>query len=188
MRKFPVFMLAVVFTFILAGCENSQPKKTADNQAVETQAPDTAVSTGRTIRPPSAQLAPDFTLTDIHGKTMKLSAYKGKVIILDFWATWCPPCKAEIPFFIELEEQYKKQGLAVLGVSLDNGVSKVKSFYNNTGMNYPVAMASPELSMLYGGIQGIPTTFIIDREGYIRDQFVGFRPKQVFEEAFLSLK
>jgi len=175
----------ILSILIFIGCENSQPKKTADNLTPGIQA--AADTSGRAIRPPSAEKAPDFSLTGIDGKPFKLSDYAGKVIILDFWATWCPPCKAEIPFFIELKNQYGNKDLVILGAAMDDP-SRVKTFYKSHGMNYPVAITSQEMGMQYGGIQGIPTTFVIDKEGYIREKFVGYRPKQVFEEAYLNLK
>jgi cytochrome c biogenesis protein CcmG/thiol:disulfide interchange protein DsbE len=188
MKKLALLLAFTLPLSLFSACENSKPKKTSDAPAAETVLETTGgAGSGSAIRPPSAEKAPDFNLTDIHGKPFRLSDYKGKVIILDFWATWCPPCKAEIPFFIELEKQYGKDGLAVLGAALDDP-GKVKNFYKAHAMNYPVAVADQELSMVYGGIQGIPTTFVIDRDGYIREKFVGYRPKQVFEDLYLSIK
>ena len=116
-----------------------------------------------------------------------MNDYKGKVIILDFWATWCPPCKAEIPFFIELQNQYGKDGLVILGAAIDDQ-NKVRTFYRQYKINYPVGMADNAMQKAYGWIRGFPTTFVIDREGNIVRKYVGFRPKQVFENDFLALK
>lgn len=132
--------------------------------------------------------APDFTLTSLDKNEIKLSNYKGKVIILDFWATWCPPCKAEIPFFIELYKKYREQGLAIIGVAISDEEYKVQAFAKNFKINYPVAMGNEKIVEDYGGIRGLPTTFIIDKEGNIREKFIGYMPKEVFEEAFLKLK
>lgn len=126
--------------------------------------------------------APDFTLPTIYGDSLSLSDYKGKAIILDFWATWCPPCVQEIPDFIELYNKYKDKGLVIIGVSLDRGsVSDVKSFCEDIGIDYPIVMGNDRVSQKYGGIRGIPTTFIIDRDGMIVNKFVGYRPPEVFE-------
>ena len=138
----------------------------------------------------AANTAPDFSLTDINGETLKLSDYAGKVIILDFWATWCPPCRTEIPFFIELQEEYGKKELAVIGIAMDDE-SKVKSFAKEFKINYPVAAVegaqSRQISTAYGGVRGLPTTFVIDKEGLIQRKYVGFRPKSVFEADYKEL-
>ena len=125
--------------------------------------------------------APDFTLEDLNGKNVKLSDFKGKVVIINFWATWCPPCKAEIPDFIELYKTYQKKGLVILGIALDNK-EKVVKFVKDNGINYPVLMGNQEVSNLYGGISGIPTSFVVDRKGIIKNVFVGLRSKEVFEQ------
>lgn len=136
----------------------------------------------------SSKSAPSFTLPDIYGKSFSSERLKGRVVILDFWATWCPPCRAEIPHFISLYNQYKGQGLEIVGVALDQGGSRtVKSFAEDFGMNYPVLIGNQEIANAYGGIRGIPTTFIIDRKGNIVEKFVGYRDKEVFESAIKEL-
>ena len=138
--------------------------------------------------PPSAEggRAPGFTLEDIHGRAVSLSDFKGKVVVLDFWATWCPPCKREIPDFIELQSRYGARGLRVVGIGLDEP-DKLKAFAEGNGMNYTVLMGTDDIAMKYGGISGIPTTFIIDRNGSIVNRFEGFRPKEVFESEITRL-
>jgi cytochrome c biogenesis protein CcmG/thiol:disulfide interchange protein DsbE len=112
--------------------------------------------------------APDFTLKDSNGTPVKLSDYKGKVVLLNFWATWCGPCAMEIPWFIEFEQQYKSQGFAVLGVSMDDeGWSAVKPYIAEHKLNYRVMLGDDSVSQLYGGLDALPTTFILDREGKI---------------------
>ncbi len=123
--------------------------------------------------------APDFTLVSIHGDTVRLSDFRGRVVILDFWATWCPPCRAEIPSFVELYKTYRDSGLVVLGVALDKP-EKVRQFYEDFHMNYPVVIGNRSLAARYGGIAGIPTTFVLDKEGRIFRKYVGYRPKEVF--------
>ncbi len=132
--------------------------------------------------------APDFTLSDIYGEKRSLSDFKGKVIILDFWATWCPPCRAEIPHFIELYKEYRDQGLEIIGVALDwNAQRVVAPFVQERGINYTVLLGKKDVTDLYGGIMSIPTTFIIDRNGGIRKRYIGYKDKEIFEKEIKKL-
>ena len=124
--------------------------------------------------------APDFSLSDINGKTVSLSAFSGKVVILDFFASWCPPCRQEIPDFIELEKAYGDKGFAMIGVALVSA-GEAKEFAGKTGINYPVLVDDGKASEIYGPIRSIPTTFIIDKAGKIVKIYIGFRKKSVFE-------
>ncbi len=133
-------------------------------------------------------VAPDFTLSSTNGKQIRLSDFRGKVVIVDFWATWCPPCKAEIPDFVKLYSEYKNDGFQMLGVSLDEGGAKnVVPFMKDHGMNYPVVFGTEEVVSAYGGIRGIPTTFVIDKKGYVRGAFEGYRQASVFENLLKQL-
>jgi peroxiredoxin len=138
--------------------------------------------------PPSSEVghAPGFTLADLNGHPVSLADFKGKVVVLDFWATWCPPCKREIPDFIELQSQYGSRGLQIVGIGLDEP-EKLKAFAISHGMNYSVLMGTDDIAMKYGGISGIPTTFIIDKSGKIVNRFEGFRSKDVFENEIRRL-
>ena len=127
--------------------------------------------------------APDFTLPELAGNSLTLSDFKGKVIILNFWATWCPPCRMEIPDFVELYEKYKDEGLLIIGVNLDGGDSRsVKQFSEKYKINYPIVLGNVKVTEDYGGIRAIPTTFVIDRNGNIREKYVGYRPRAIFED------
>jgi peroxiredoxin len=141
--------------------------------------------TGRpSLPPPSSgpgEPAPAFTLTSLEGSKVSLSDFRGKVVILDFWATWCPPCKREIPDFIVLQTKYGAQGLQILGVAVSDEESAVRKFVKDVGMNYPVVLGTPAVSSQYGGVESIPTTFVIDRDGKIRETFVGYRSVDTFE-------
>jgi len=133
-------------------------------------------------------VAPEWSLKDADGKTVHSSDFKGKVVILDFWATWCPPCKAEIPGFIALQNEYGKKGLVVVGISVDEGgAAVVKRFAQQSGMNYPVVLADEKTPRAFGGIKAIPTTFIIDREGRIVAKHLGFTEKDEFEKELKPL-
>ena len=131
--------------------------------------------------------APDFTLESINGDTIKLSDYRGKVVILDFWATWCRPCVMEIPHYKELYEAYKDSGLAIIGIALDKP-QKVVSFVDRFEVNYPIAVGDRSLAAEYGGIRAIPTTFVLDQDGRIYKKYVGYRSKEIFLQDFRDLK
>ena len=132
----------------------------------------------------SAQAAPAWALPDLNGRTVTLSSLKGKVVLLNFWATWCPPCRTEIPDLIALQKKYADDGVVVVGVSLDEtGSSAVKSFVAKNGINYPVVMGDQRTASAYGGITAIPTTFVIDRGGKVVGEIQGGADLAGFEAA-----
>jgi thiol-disulfide isomerase/thioredoxin len=132
--------------------------------------------------------APAWELKDVDGNTVRSSDFAGKVVVLDFWATWCPPCKAEIPGFVELQKQYGEKGVVFVGVALDEqGPAVVKPFMKQFGMNYPIVMGDAKIVQDFGGIAAIPTTFIIDRTGNIIARHVGYVPKATFEKEITPL-
>jgi thiol-disulfide isomerase/thioredoxin len=118
--------------------------------------------------------APAFTDKDLEDETISLADYRGRVVILNFWGTWCPPCKAEVPALERLKAEYRGE-LEIIGAAVFSSEDKVRQFYSDFQMNYPVIMGSYELMDEYGQVSAIPTTFIIDREGRIADTAVGFR-------------
>jgi len=118
--------------------------------------------------------APEFSLKDANGQTVHLADYKGKVVLLDFWATWCGPCKVEIPWFMEFEQQFKDRGFAVLGVSMDEGGwDDVKPYIQDLKINYRILLGNEEISDLYGGLDSLPTTLLIDRQGKVASVHIG---------------
>lgn len=119
------------------------------------------------------QRAPDFSLVALDGKPLRLSDYSGKVVLLDFWATWCVPCQTEVPRFIAFQKHYAQHGFQVIGISFDDSPVPVRSFYKKFKMNYPVALGSPDVAKAYGGVLGLPVTFLIDRDGTIVKQYDG---------------
>jgi len=134
------------------------------------------------------QMAPDFQVTLFNGETFELSAYRGQVVLVDFWATWCPPCIAEVPHFNELYADYRSKGFEMIGLSVDQGGARVvEPFLISRGVTYPVAMADDALVAAYGGIRGLPTAFLIDQKGRIAEKFLGYREKHVFETAIERL-
>jgi peroxiredoxin len=129
-----------------------------------------------------------LTFKDIHGKPFALSHYKGKVVLLDFWATWCPPCRKEIPGFIELYNSYQSRGLTVIGVSMDDSTSDVKKFAKRYNMNYPILLGAgrDDLGSAFGQLP-LPTAFVIGRDGRICAKHDGLTPKEQFEKEIVSL-
>ena len=122
--------------------------------------------------------APDFELKDSMGRAVKLSEYKGKVVLLNFWATWCGPCKLEIPWFVEFEQKFKDKGFAVLGVSMDeDGWDVVKPYLQRAQVNYRVLLGTDSVAQMYGGVDSLPTSFMIDKEGRIAAVHVGLVSK-----------
>jgi cytochrome c biogenesis protein CcmG/thiol:disulfide interchange protein DsbE len=136
----------------------------------------------------SDKKAADFKLKTLDGKEVKLSDYRGKIVIVDFWATWCPPCRKGIPDLISLQEEFKKN-LVVIGISLDqeNTIKDLKPFIENYKINYPVVLGDQKVVNDYGGISAIPTSFIIDQKGNIVDTHVGLVPKTVYVDQIKSL-
>ena len=131
--------------------------------------------------------APEISLTDIAGKRLDLADYKGKVVVLDFWATWCGPCRAEIPGFVVMQEKYASQGFSLIGISMDDDSAPVVDFYKEFRMNYPVAVGNQRIGELYGGILGLPTTFLIGRDGRIYAKHTGGINPAIIEEEVQQL-
>jgi cytochrome c biogenesis protein CcmG/thiol:disulfide interchange protein DsbE len=134
------------------------------------------------------QPAPDFMLKDSNAQNVRLSAYKGKVVLVNFWETWCAPCRIEIPWFIEFERQYKDRGFAILGVALDSdGWSVVRPYMQEKRINYRIVLGNDQVAQLYGGVEALPTTFVVDRIGRIAATHVGLIGKKEYESQIEQL-
>ena len=145
-----LLLVSVAVAALLWSCSGKEPFS-AEAQSIKDRKP-----------------AANFTLRDANGTAVKLSDYRGKVVLLNFWATWCGPCTLEIPWFIEFEQQYKTQGFAVVGVSMDEeGWNAIKPYMASHKMNYRVLLGDDSVSQLYGGVDSLPTTFLIDRQGRV---------------------
>jgi thiol-disulfide isomerase/thioredoxin len=131
--------------------------------------------------------APPISLTDIEGKRLDLADYKGKVVVLDFWATWCGPCRIEIPGFVEMQNKYANQGFSVIGITMDDEPGPVVEFYKEFKMNYPVAVGNQRIAELYGGFIGLPTTFLIGRDGRIYAKHSGATDPSIIEDEVRQL-
>jgi cytochrome c biogenesis protein CcmG/thiol:disulfide interchange protein DsbE len=139
------------------------------------------------VDPSKHGIAPDFSLTDLDGRKITLDAYRGKVVLLNFWATWCEPCRAEIPRFIQFQNTYGTQGLQVLGISMDDDSKPVHKFRDEFRLNYPVAMGDAKLGESYGGVLGLPITFLIDPQGRIFAKHIGAVDPAIIENELRKL-
>lgn len=132
--------------------------------------------------------APKWKLTDVNGKEVSSEQFKGKVVVVDFWATWCVPCRHEIPGYVDLANKYGKDGLVIVGVSMDEGEpATVKAFVEKYAVSYPVVIGGDEIVSAFGGVEGLPTAFLIDRNGHIRDRKAGVEPMGDYEKKIVSL-
>jgi len=122
----------------------------------------------------NGSVAPDFVLQSLDGQQVRLSDYRGKAVLLNFWATWCAPCKIEMPWFVDLQKQYAAEGLQVIGVAMDDsGDEAIAKFAKEMGVNYPVLIGKEAVGDAYGGVEFLPTTFFIDRQGKVVERVFG---------------
>ncbi|SPE18573.1 Putative thiol-disulfide interchange protein (fragment) [Candidatus Sulfotelmatomonas gaucii] len=131
--------------------------------------------------------APDFVLTSFNGKALRLSSYRGKVVLLNFWATWCAPCQVEMPVFAAWQREYGARDLQVVGISMDDEASLARHAVERLNLNYPLAMGNARLASRYGGVLGLPLTFLIDRNGIVRARYQGETELSTIENQIKSL-
>jgi peroxiredoxin len=177
---------ASLLAFTLSACQQ------ASEPAAKGAAPAGGKSSaaGTTACQPKAKPANfDFTLKDLHGKEVHLSELKGKVVLLDFWATWCGPCKMEVPGFVELHDKYKGQGFEIVGLLTQDDPANAPAFIEKFKMNYQVLDANDQTALedAYGPLFGLPTSFLISKDGLICRTHIGFSPKEQFEKEIQAL-
>ena len=132
--------------------------------------------------------APEFELPDVDGAMVKLSDFKGKVVLVNFWATWCAPCEIETPWFVEFDKKYRESGLQIVGISLDeDGVEPVKEFMKKYSIEYKIVMGNEETAQNFGGVIGLPTSFIVDQEGKFYSMHRGLVSKDLYVEEIEGL-
>jgi peroxiredoxin len=171
MSRYQQAAAGAVLALFLAGCSKSSREAEAN------------------IKPESnRKKAPGFSLKDASGDTVNLADYKGKVVLVNFWATWCGPCEVEIPWFIEFEQKYKDRDFAVLGISMDDdGWKSVRPYIASHKINYRVVIGSEVVSQQFGDIESLPTSFILDRQGRIAANHVGLVDKRDYSNEIIKL-
>jgi cytochrome c biogenesis protein CcmG/thiol:disulfide interchange protein DsbE len=134
--------------------------------------------------PKAGSMAPDFELKTADGKIVKLSDYRGKAVLLNFWATWCGPCKIETPWLVDFYKQYQPQGLEIVGVAMDDAGSQdeIAKFVKDMNINYTIVQGTEKVADAYGGIDGLPISFFIDRNGKIVNMTIGLRGQRDLED------
>jgi thiol-disulfide isomerase/thioredoxin len=170
---FVLFIVVGVTVLLISGKYMSHPKGTAN-----------AGFQGNANGPGRGAQAPDFELKvlDGQGKTLKLSSLKGQAVIVNFWATWCEPCKIEMPWLIQLQKKYGPQGLQIVGVAMDDADEKtISEFSHKMGVNYPVVVGTEKVADLYGGVDGLPISFFVDRSGKVVNRILGLVSESEFE-------
>ena len=151
-----------------------------DKSASQAGKPTAAASV---LAPEDLGPAPNFVLPTPDGTMVSFADFQGKIVLVDFWATWCPPCQEEVPGFVDLYNRYQDKGLVIIGISVDEGgVERVKEFMKEYSVNYPIVMANDEVIRAFGGIRGLPTTFLVNAQGRIVKRYVGFRSMKEFEK------
>jgi len=171
MSRIHVAAASAALALLLASCSRPSSSPTHDLKSQSQRKP-----------------APNFSLKDADDKVVNLADYRGKVVLVNFWATWCGPCEAEIPWFIEFEKKYKDQGFAVLGVSMDDdGWKSVRPYIASHKINYRIMIGSEMVSQQFGEIEALPTSFVLDREGRIASNHVGLVDKVDYQNEIVKL-
>lgn len=174
-RYFTIAFIAIIVILFIVNNTRDDAPESAITQNYPPSSLDEKIQ-----MPESRKPAFDFALNSLDGKKVKLSDYKGKIVIVDFWATWCAPCRKGIPDLIELQNEFKE--VQVIGISVDqNPMEVVPDFVKEFKINYPILISDPNVLQQYGGIEAIPTSFIISKDGKIINKYVGLYPKSTYE-------
>ncbi len=180
-RGLGIGAMFVALLAVLAACQSGT--NGAESRATESASSVTSESqaTARKAESSSKPVAPDFQLASLTGETVQLSDYEGKVVLIDFWATWCAPCRMEVPHLKELYSRYQEDGFEVVGISLDQaGPDVVRRFVAKHEIPYEVVMGNPDVARRYGRVTALPTACLIDRDGRVVKKYVGYRPLETF--------
>jgi thiol-disulfide isomerase/thioredoxin len=174
-------VVVAITALLMVGKRSSKPRNSANaNVAQGTPEPEQAVG-----GPDKGIMAPAFELKSIpEGKSTPLASFRGKAVLLNFWATWCGPCKIEMPWLVDLQKKYGPQGLQIVGVAMDDTSDKeIADFTHKMGVNYVVLKGTEKVGDLYGGVEGLPTTYYLDRSGKVVDKTLGLASESVIEDA-----
>jgi thiol-disulfide isomerase/thioredoxin len=174
-------VVVAITVLLMVGKRSSKPRDSANaNVAQGTPEPEQAVG-----GPDKGIMAPAFELKSIpEGKSTPLASFRGKAVLLNFWATWCGPCKIEMPWLVDLQKKYGPQGLQIVGVAMDDTSDKeIADFTHKMGVNYVVLKGTEKVGDLYGGVEGLPTTYYLDRSGKVVDKTLGLASESVIEDA-----
>jgi thiol-disulfide isomerase/thioredoxin len=184
--------IAILIVMLAPGADTSAPPADPAAKGNLTGSPNTAAEDAAADAKAAGKAAPlNFTLKDMNGVDVKLASFKGKPIVVNFWATWCGPCRAEIPSLVELNTEYGAQGkdVVILGISVDDPIEKLKPYATQMKMNYPVLVGNgrDDVQDAFGPLWGIPVTVFIDREGRIAKKHSGIASKEQFEQEIKAL-
>ena len=180
--KYSIVLTAAI---LLSSCSSKPTPKPVSQSSAQTEYRNN-VSLASNVHPSASEIASDFSWHDRSGKLVSLSDFKGKTVLLNFWATWCGPCKAELPDIESLSKNYASSGLVVIGVSVDKGgslLSDVSDFASSNGLSYQIVIDNDDIASAYGNINAIPTTFVVNKDGKIVDKWIGTRDKAFFESS-----
>jgi thiol-disulfide isomerase/thioredoxin len=182
-----IALLAIAIPFVWQPHVDAEPAASASSVAPAASDEAAPASAACMADPKPANF--NFTMKDVDGNQVSLEAYKGKVVLLNFWATWCGPCKAEIPGFVRLQDKYRDKGLVIVGYSVDDTAEKAKAYAAEYKMNYPILLGEgrEDVQDAYGPIWGIPASFIISKDGKVCRKHMGIAPEAVFEKEVAAL-